>query len=88
MALQNGNYAAQPNNRIIWSIPSFTVRDEVPFDWKVQTSTWNVEDDSKWVTEDTDKYFYGIEEKEKSVSELLQEGMDLQKKLEEEEENE
>ena len=38
MALENGNYAAQPNNRIIWSIPSFTVKDEVPYDWKVQTS--------------------------------------------------
>ena len=33
------------------------------FDWKVQTSDWNVEDDRKWVTEDTDKYFYKIEEK-------------------------
>jgi len=32
------------------------------FDWKVQTSEWNVEDSSKWKTEDTDKYFYGIEE--------------------------
>ena len=30
LALDNGNYAAQPNNRIIWSIPSFTVKDEVP----------------------------------------------------------
>ena len=38
LALDNGNYAAQPNNRLIWSIPSFTVRDEIPFDWKVQTS--------------------------------------------------
>ena len=37
LALEDGNYAAQPNNRIIWSIPSFTVKDEVP-DWKVQTS--------------------------------------------------
>ena len=63
MALENGNYAAQPNNRIIWSIPSFTVRDEVPTDWKVQTSTWNVEDSSKWKTEDSDSYFYKIEEK-------------------------
>jgi hypothetical protein len=26
MALENGNYAAQPNNRLIWSIPSFTVK--------------------------------------------------------------
>ena len=44
LALNDGNYAAQPNNRLIWSIPSFTVKDEVPFDWKVQTSSWNVED--------------------------------------------
>ena len=62
LALENGNYAAQPNNRLIWSIPSFTVKDEIPFDWKVQTSEWNVEDSSKWKTEDTDKYFYNIEE--------------------------
>jgi len=62
MALENGNYAAQPNNRIIWRIPSFTVRDEVPFDWKVQTTTWTVEDSSKWKTEDSDRFFYNIEE--------------------------
>ena len=76
MALENGNYAAQPNNRLIWSIPSFTVKDEVPFDWKVQTNTWNVEDSSKWKTEDSDSYFYKIEEKEKSTSELLKEGFE------------
>ena len=40
MALDDGNYAAQPNNRIIWDIPSFTVKDNIP-DWKVQTSEWN-----------------------------------------------
>jgi hypothetical protein len=62
MALEDGNYAAQPNNRIIWNISSFTVRNEIP-DWKVQTSNWNVEDTGKWKTEDTDKYFYKIEEK-------------------------
>ena len=62
MALENGNYAAQPNNRLIWSIPSFTVKDEIPFDWKTQSSEWNVEDDRKWKTEDTDKFFYNIEE--------------------------
>jgi hypothetical protein len=61
LALKDGNYAAQPNNRILWDIPSFTVRDEVP-DWKVQTSDWNVEDTGKWKTEDTDRFFYGIEE--------------------------
>ena len=62
LALENGNYAAQPNNRLIWSIPSFTVRDDIPYDWKTQTSEWNVEDDSKWRTENSDKFFYDIEE--------------------------
>jgi hypothetical protein len=62
IALENGNYAAQPNNRIIWSIPSFTVRNEIPRDWKTQTTEWNVEDDSKWKTEDSDRFFYDIEE--------------------------
>jgi hypothetical protein len=61
LALDDGNYAAQPNNRLIWSIPSFTVKDEIPKDWKVQTSEWNVEDTSKWKTEDSDNYFYDIE---------------------------
>ena len=61
MALENGNYAAQPNNRIIWSIPSFTVKDKVPFDWKVQTSEWNVENNRTWRTEDSDRFFYNME---------------------------
>jgi hypothetical protein len=38
------------------------VKDEVP-DYKVQTSDWNVEDSSRWRTEDTDNFFYEIEEK-------------------------
>ena len=61
-SLDDGNYAAQPNNRLIWDIPSFTVKDEIP-DWKVQTNEWNVEDSRKWRTEDTDNFFYEIEEK-------------------------
>ena len=62
IALDDGNFAAQPNNRCIWDIPSFTVKDSIP-DWKVQTSEWNVEDSRAWRTEDTDKFFYEIEEK-------------------------
>ena len=62
LALDDGNYAAQPNNKLIWSIPSFTVKEEVPFDWKVQTSEWNVENSGKWKTEDSDKFFYEIKE--------------------------
>jgi hypothetical protein len=62
LALNDGNYAAQPNNRLIWDLPSFTVKDYIP-DWKVQTSEWTVEDSGQWQTEDTDKFFYEIEEK-------------------------
>ena len=63
LALDDGNYAAQPNNRLIWNIPSFTVKEEIPFDWKVQTSEWKVENSGKWKNEDSDKFFYDIEEK-------------------------
>jgi len=38
------------------------VKDSIP-DWKVQTSEWNVEDSRSMATEDTDKFFYEIEEK-------------------------
>ncbi len=38
------------------------MKNEIP-NWKVQTSDWNVEDSSRWRTEDTDNFFYEIEEK-------------------------
>ena len=38
-----------------WKIPIYH--------WKVQTSEWTVEDSGQWQTEDTDKFFYEIEEK-------------------------
>ena len=61
LALDNGNYAVQPNNRILWSIPSFTTSSSIP-DYKVQTTVWNVEN-KKLVTDDTDKFFYDIIDK-------------------------
>ena len=61
LALDNGNYSAQPNNRILWSIPSFTTSKHWP-DYKVQTSIWNVEN-KEFVTDDTDKFFYDIIDK-------------------------
>ena len=38
------------------------MKDQTP-DWKVQTSEWNVENTGQWRTEDTDNFFYEIEEK-------------------------
>ena len=61
MALKNGNYAAQPNNRLLWHVANYTVSNDWP-DYKVQTTHWSVEDKG-WTTEDTDKMFYQIEEK-------------------------
>ena len=60
--LDNGNFAAQPNNRILWHVNSYTTDNSWP-DYKVQNTVWDVEG-SDWVTEDTDKMFYGIEPKE------------------------
>jgi hypothetical protein len=60
--LENGNYAAQPNNRIIWHINSYTTDNSWP-DYKVQTTVWDVEG-GDWVTEDSDKMFYDLEKKD------------------------
>ena len=61
LELDNGNFAAQPNNRILWHVANYTVSNDWP-DYKVQTTYWSVEDKG-WTTEDTDKMFYQIEEK-------------------------
>ena len=51
----------QPNNRILWDISNFTFKSDIP-DYNVQTTEWNVEN-KNWITEDTDKMFYKIEDK-------------------------
>ena len=61
LALDSGNYAAQPNNRILWDAPNYTTDREVP-DYMVQTTKWNVEN-KDWLTEDSKKMFYETEEK-------------------------
>jgi hypothetical protein len=64
LELNNGNYASQPNNRILWNIPSYTTKVNKP-DYKVQTTYWNVEN-KEWKTDDSDAMFYDIDEKEKN----------------------
>jgi hypothetical protein len=61
LALDNGNYAIQPNNRILWNVPSFTTSSSRP-DYKVQTSYWNVEN-KDFISENSDKMFYEINKK-------------------------
>jgi hypothetical protein len=60
LELSNGNYAAQPNNRILWNIPSYTTEVNKP-DYKVQTTYWNVEN-KDWKTDNTNDMFYDIKE--------------------------
>ena len=62
LALNNGNYAGQPNNRLLWHVNSYTVDNSWP-DYKVQTTYWDAED-TTMVTENTDKMFYQMEEKD------------------------
>ena len=66
--LDNGQYAIQPNNRIRIYESSFVTK---PFperpDYTVCENYDNVEQADKWVTEDTDKYMYDINERGKNV---------------------
>jgi hypothetical protein len=62
MSLDNGNFAIQPNNRILWNISNFTTGNDIP-DYKVQTNKWNAENNNK-ITENSDRMFYKIFNKE------------------------
>lgn len=62
IALSNGCYAIQPNNRIRWYEPSFVTK---PFPEKPDIETnnivWQCENKGpKWATEDTVRYFYDL----------------------------
>jgi hypothetical protein len=60
IALDNGNYCIQPNNRIKWKEMSFVTK---PFpdkpDFKTNDHVWNVEGGT---AEDSDRYFYEVKE--------------------------
>lgn len=63
--LDNGNYAAQPNNRVVSYDPSFVVPftaagGEKP-DYLTNTREWKCEVGDKWRTSDDDRMFYGVE---------------------------
>ena len=60
LELDNGNFAAQPNNRLLWHCTSYTTDNSWP-DYKVQNTYWDAEE-SSMVTEDSDNMFYEMEE--------------------------
>ena len=62
--LDNGQFAAQPNNRVIWFEPSHTPAKLKTPDLKVSTKIWSVEDKPKWRFGDSNDFFYESKETE------------------------
>jgi hypothetical protein len=80
LALDNGNYAIQPNNRcrffdsnmgVDWSKPPMINR-------LVNTHTWSVEDEPRWTTTETEvgEYAYEYKDTQKSKIPIIEESFD------------
>ena len=61
--LVNGQYFAQPNNRMLWYEQSLTPSELKMPDFKVSTKYFFCEQDGKWVFGDSDDYFYKEKER-------------------------
>lgn len=62
IALDNGCYVAQPNNRIIWLNPDFIPKPlEGNPGYKTNTHTWHCESGDPWTADDTDHKYYGLD---------------------------
>jgi len=59
--LDNGLFAAQPNNRLCFFEPSVVVPFQKVPGYKTMTRTWKCEDGSKWRCSDDDKMFYTVD---------------------------
>ena len=62
LELDNGHYAAQPNNRIIYYDKSLTPSETKQPDFKVSTEYYSVENKTKWTAGDDTNYFYDLKE--------------------------
>ena len=62
--LDNGHYAAQPNNRVIFYDKSLTPAKTLQPDFKVSSKYYSVENKSKWTAGDDTNYFYDLKQQE------------------------
>ena len=62
LELENGHFAAQPNNRTLFYDKSLTPAEPKQPDFKVSTVEYNVESVSKWTAGDDTNYFYNFKE--------------------------
>jgi hypothetical protein len=61
--LENGQFFAQPNNRMLWYEQSLTPSELKFPDFKVSTKYYFCEQDMKWVFGDSNDYFYKEKER-------------------------
>ena len=64
--LDNGQFAAQPNNRVIWQDSSLTPDTLLRPDFKVCTQNYQVETAQKWSVGHTDEWQYKTKDEEKN----------------------
>ena len=69
LLLDNGHFAAQPNNRVIFYDKSLTPAKTLMPDFKVSTIEYNVETESKWTAGDDTNYFYDLKENKLTTEE-------------------
>lgn len=66
--LDNGQFAAQPNNRVIWRDASLTSDDLLQPDFKVCTQNYAVEVEPKWFVGHTDEWQYKTKDEEEDYA--------------------
>jgi len=59
--LDNGNIAAQPNNRIRWHEAATLQNYDFPHPPKTNTYVYQCETKDKWITEDSDHFEYAVQ---------------------------
>ena len=62
LKLDNGHFAAQPNNRCLFYDKSLTPSKPLQPDFKVSTKYYSVESESKWTAGDDSSFFYKLKE--------------------------
>ena len=70
IAMDNGNFAIQPNNRLRVHDPSFCVKpDQLVIHRKYNTTLWTAERNDRWVTPDTDIMEYDHTDRDTEIPE-------------------
>ena len=61
--LVNGQFAAQPNNRVLFYDQSLTPKGVTKPDFKVSTKEFYCENGNKWAADDSGDFFYEVNSK-------------------------